>query len=697
MKWAPKEGHRGAQPDRGSVGSRKTGKRLRPLLYVVLIIALVIVGRLAVLLFTGEEEITEAVVSRPVEPNITLPPTAITGKAIFVAPDGTPAGDGSIAQPLDLATALSAAGPAHAGDVIWLRGGSYPGPLTSSLSGSEAAPIIVGPYGGERVTIEGPHSADAALTVSGAWTWYWGLEITNTHPLRVSSMPRFSDLQRGRGVVALGQHLKFINMIVHDTATGFQVGAQSTGTELYGNIVFHNGWQSGDVNHGHGIETENREPTRQIRENIIFNQFSHGVYAYGKDLDHIRLEGNAVFNNGLIAKSPDRNLLLGGGGAALNPVLIENMTYYNAGPAIGGEGTNLGYGTGCRNAEILRNYFTGSNPLNLSSCTPRVFEQNVLFGRIDPALISAYPNNQFATAHAIPPQRLTGTKVFVRPNKFESGRANIMIFNWDKAPRVTVDLAAAGLKPGDQYEIRDVHDYFGPPVASETFAGGPITIAMTELKVTPPIGAVPNMPAHPAPEFGAFVVTKAHSAVPGSTTTTAAPVLSPAGGLFTDAVDVTLASPTNGSVIRYTLDGSVPTEASPIYERPLSLRTTSTVTARAFKAGSVASASARAIFTIEKDDSLPPTVAINSPAPGQTVGGTFTVTARANDNVGVTEVRFLLNGLPVGRSSQAPYSAVVDTKSLPNGSHLLTAAARDAAGNQTTSAAVRLTVQNATR
>src|SRR5580700_3097842 len=87
----------------------------------------------------------------------------------FAAPNGSPAGDGSISNPWDLDTALgspSGSQPATLlpGDTLWLRGGTYV-PATSNgylshVNGTAAAPIIVRNYNGEHVTLS-PPSGDA--------------------------------------------------------------------------------------------------------------------------------------------------------------------------------------------------------------------------------------------------------------------------------------------------------------------------------------------------------------------------------------------------------------------------------------------------------------------------------------------------------------------------------------------------------
>jgi Bacterial Ig domain/Galactose oxidase, central domain len=93
-------------------------------------------------------------------------------------------------------------------------------------------------------------------------------------------------------------------------------------------------------------------------------------------------------------------------------------------------------------------------------------------------------------------------------------------------------------------------------------------------------------------------------------------------------------------------------------------------------------------------DPTPPTVSLTAPAAG-TVSGTVTVSANASDNVGVIGVQFQLDGANLGiEDGTAPYSVSWNTTTATNGAHTLTAIARDAAGNRTTSAAVAVTVSN---
>ena len=96
-------------------------------------------------------------------------------------------------------------------------------------------------------------------------------------------------------------------------------------------------------------------------------------------------------------------------------------------------------------------------------------------------------------------------------------------------------------------------------------------------------------------------------------------------------------------------------------------------------------------------DATPPTVSITAPASGATVSGTaVAVSADASDNVGVVGVQFKLDGANLGaEDTTSPYSVAWNSTTATNGSHTLTAVARDAAGNTTTSAGVSVTVNNA--
>lgn len=94
-------------------------------------------------------------------------------------------------------------------------------------------------------------------------------------------------------------------------------------------------------------------------------------------------------------------------------------------------------------------------------------------------------------------------------------------------------------------------------------------------------------------------------------------------------------------------------------------------------------------------DTVKPTTSIGAPAAAATVTGTVTVSAAASDNVGVTRVEFLVDGVVRASDPTNPYTLMLDTTQLADGVHSLQTTAHDAAGNVGTSATVTVTVANA--
>ena len=120
-----------------------------------------------------------------------------------------------------------------------------------------------------------------------------------------------------------------------------------------------------------------------------------------------------------------------------------------------------------------------------------------------------------------------------------------------------------------------------------------------------------------------------------------------------------------------------------------------TLTAVARDAAGNNTTSAAVSVTVDNPDTKAPTVSLTAPANGATVSGTVTLTATASDNVGVAGVQFLVDGTTLGaEDTTSPYGVSWNTTTATNGTHTLTAVARDAAGNTTTSTTVTVTVDN---
>jgi len=100
--------------------------------------------------------------------------------------------------------------------------------------------------------------------------------------------------------------------------------------------------------------------------------------------------------------------------------------------------------------------------------------------------------------------------------------------------------------------------------------------------------------------------------------------------------------------------------------------------------------------------SPPPAVSITAPTAGATVFGNVTVTAdaavsatAASAGLTLSNVQFQVDGANYGTpATSLPYSVVLDTTKLNNGTHTVAAVATDSGLNAATSAAVSITVNN---
>jgi hypothetical protein len=488
------------------------------------------------------------------------PPPADPSQGWYIAPYGTPEGDGSMLNPWDMETALLK-GDAEPGDTIWVRGGTYRGTFVSWISGTADGPIIVRAYPGERVVLDsGVGRKRATITVMGQYTWFWGLEFTNSEAVRVAQQGGASldDVNFGSGMSIgssgaeeAGIGVRLINSVIHNARSGVGMWRYATDAEIYGCIIYNNGWQGPDRGHGHGIYTQNENGTKRIVDNIIFHQFGYGIHAYGSDdafLDGFHIEGNILFNNGSLSRyrdepgaAPQPNILVGGGAPASRAVVTDNMTYSSFDFR---ENIELDYAdTANRDIVVTNNYAVGGSPvLALGNWAEAQVTDNTLYGARtlvnmplpetrDPAAYT-WNNNTYYSAQAAPfrfreqefaldgwqqtteldsASRLAAPRpddvaVFVRPNQYEAGRAHIAVYNWAEQEAVTLDLSAL-LVPGARYEIHNVQALSGEPVVSGIYEGEPVQLPLRAVAPPEIIGGWVEEPPTTGPEFNAYLLT----------------------------------------------------------------------------------------------------------------------------------------------------------------------------------------------
>ncbi len=93
---------------------------------------------------------------------------------------------------------------------------------------------------------------------------------------------------------------------------------------------------------------------------------------------------------------------------------------------------------------------------------------------------------------------------------------------------------------------------------------------------------------------------------------------------------------------------------------------------------------------------IQPVVTMMTPANGATVSGNaVTVSATATDSLGISGVQFKVDGVNIGaEDTVSPYSIAWNSTAIGNGSHTLTAVARDPAGRTASSPPVTVNVAN---
>ncbi len=384
---------------------------------------------------------------------------------IFVSPSGSGSASGSESSPMSLSAALSGGnGRIQAGDTVWLRNGTYKGSFRSTLSGTSSAPIVVRQYPGERATIDGN------MTIQGRYTWYWGFEVANTNTGTKDVM----------GINSLCPGCRFINLSIHDhSGNGLGMWSEGPDQEAYGNVIYNNGFHgSTSSSYGHGIYAQNTSGSKKIIDNVLVNQFGYGLHLYteGSGLVNFTIDGNTVVNSG---QQDGMDYHVGGLQPVKNLVFTNNMNYRN--PNRRGNVLRLGYSSGPTNsgAVVTGNYMVGKYlEYHWSGMT---FSGNTIIDGATP----------------------TATKVVVEPNKYEAGRANVIVYNWGRQGAVSVDLSKV-LRSGDHYEIRNAQNYFAAPVASGIYGGGSVSIPLGASSSAPSITG--RSMSSTGSEFGVFIV-----------------------------------------------------------------------------------------------------------------------------------------------------------------------------------------------
>jgi len=490
---------------------------------------------------------------------------------VVVSPTGAPTGTGTTAHPLDLSTALSARSPAGPDGTLLLRGGVYRGTFVSNVHGVSGHPVVVRSYPGEWAVIDGGTRHAVVLAVRGHDTWVRDLEVRKSDPNRTSSQAGDGPTDQSRGGIGgvwlQAPRTKLVNLVIHDAGDGVGFWNGAVDSEVYGCVIFNNGWLGADRGWGHGMYVQNTTGVKTIADTVLFDNFGFGIHVYNgqDDVRGVHIDGVTSFENGAPSGQRQPNVYAGSGQAAADDISLTNSSLYNR-PGASGYNAYFGYPTtsgkplhpsgslsieanrivGGFNALFVRDWQhakTRKNDFVLSHVRGGSLIADLRTTTGTGAVVRptgyAWDSNRYSAAdvrsfafdgapggdgsrrltfnewrHATgfdgassdAPSGPAGAWIVVKPNRYERGRAFVTIFNWRRAKEAYVDLRTAGLRSGEPFVVRDVQHLDGPPVYAGTFDARPVVLRLDSSAFTPPIGTLPHSVSHTPIDFGAFLV-----------------------------------------------------------------------------------------------------------------------------------------------------------------------------------------------
>ena len=415
-------------------------------------------------------------------------------------------GNGSSSSPWQLQVALSQSSLVKPGDIVYIHQGTYYGSFRSDLTGSSTKPIIVRNYGSDRATITTINGWDDGLQVNGSYVWFWGIEFTSDKSCPLDQPG--DGINLGTGDV---DGIKVINCVIHDvTGAGIGCWSPSTNSEINGCLIYYNGRMEGYSNdaHDYGMYVQNVTSNKLLKDNIDGYNWSYGVHAYSESggVNNITFDGNVFYNAGypwLGDHQFQANFLIGGlANDGVNGDIVRNCHFYYS------------YAGGITQGYIVIGCDQEVTNFSMTGCT---FTRGGGNGNDLWNYSGSITGNTFYGSASNPPSGNTvqglpssGTKVVIRKNDYELGRANVIIYNWPHNSSVNVDFSSF-LAVNSSYTIRDAQNYYGPVILSGTYKGGTVSIPMNNKGIAPVVLAsgqsLGAQPFNTQPEFGAFIVT----------------------------------------------------------------------------------------------------------------------------------------------------------------------------------------------
>lgn len=286
-----------------------------------------------------------------------------TGRTYYVAPNGSDAGDGSLAKPW--ATPQQAAAQAQAGDTVYLRAGTYAltEPLRLANSGTESAWITWSAYPRARVVLDAqavqvsppsgkpPFSQDQGAVQIENLAYIKlqrlevinshnaGITVRNSHHIRLSNNTTQQTFSSGIGVWN-SQDIKVLGNTVINANNLKLEGFPYKDSEAPHEAISLGGAQRFEVaynhvHHGHkeGIDIKESSQRGRVHHNYIHDMPRQGLYidSWGSLLESVEMDSNVVHD----CRGAGFALSAEGEGAIARDIsLHHNLIYNNWGTGI---------------------------------------------------------------------------------------------------------------------------------------------------------------------------------------------------------------------------------------------------------------------------------------------------------------------------------------------------------------------------
>jgi hypothetical protein len=508
----------------------------------------------------------------------------------------------------------SAINSAHPGDVIILADGTYSASsaISVGVAGTAAAPITIQAATIGGATIGGSHGFDFASTA--AYATVQGFVFKHSAGTAAIE-PGASHCRLSRNVFQCPGNAAELNIMGDDSEIDFNEFAARNAL-------------------GQAIEVEG--PSGRIAQHVwihhnYFHDLTNSAGGNGAETIRFGLSGISLTDGFAIV---EYNLLLrcDAEPESISNKSCNNIYRYNTLNDNTAEFTlrhgnfNMVYGNyfintpGCRffgkNNKIFSNFFTGCNPAVYIGNGDTIIPPGPLGGHDRPDSCEVTYNTLVDnTVNMILPSRSGGlgaTNLTIANNIIQGGGAALTLQGPFSNPTYLGNIlfdATAGAMPASGYITID------PKLAADgngefhLLAGSPAINAGKGSfpYVTVDMDGQPrdSMPDVGADEFSsapvvARILTAADVGPNASVTPqAAAPVFTPGGGTYASAQIVAISSTDGSASIRYTTDGSTPSETvGTIYSGAISLSSTTTLSAIAYGPGLTDSTVTSAVYTI---------------------------------------------------------------------------------------------------